>query len=213
MKKLSLIILAIFLIQTECSADFFKKSDVKIQSNSGYVGTLPDLRTEYSGEQSNISLPIFDKTETFHSENNIKPVPRNDPTFANIILKQDKISPYIADLQEFIDIFEKIYDSIDNEENVQRFSSRVYFLNINTDYFKEKYANKPESSYITYTKIIELSQRAQQVSELRTEAEKYKKYLAYTDTGAMYDSRNINNELDDLKVDIERTITLLKETR
>ncbi len=200
------------LTPSSCLGAFFKKDKVDADTSRGYVGTLPDLTKEYKPSESGISTPIFDKTSTFHSENSIKPIPRDDPAFVNIILKKDSTSPYIADLQEFIDMLEQIFDSIENGENVQRFAARVYFLNINTDHFKQKYADRPESSYISYEKIIELSERAKAVSQLRTEAEKYKKYLAYSDTGTVYSPNNIDTQLSELKVSLEHAINLLKNT-
>ena len=212
MKKLCVIMLICILTPSSCLGAFFKKDKVDADTSRGYVGTLPDLTKEYKPSESGISTPIFDKTSTFPSENSIKPIPRDDPAFVNIILKKDSTSPYIADLQEFIDMLEQIFDSIVNWENVQRFAARVYFLNINTDHFKQKYADRPESSYISYEKIIELSERAKAVSQLRTEAEKYKKYLAYSDTGTVYSPNNIDTQLSELKVSLEHAINLLKNT-
>ena len=130
----------------------------------------------------------------------------------NIILKQDKLSPYVSDLQEFIEMLEQIYDSIESGENVQRFAARVYYFKKNAEYFGEKYANEPESSYISYEKILELSAQAQSVANLRTEAEKYKPYLAYTGSGAIYNSNSIDQQLEYLKTEVERIINILKDT-
>ena len=214
MRKLCIIILIIFLAPQTCLGAFFsKKPENAVDTSKGYVGTLPDLTKEHQPSETSVSTPIFDKTKEFNSANEIKPVPRDNPAFVNIILKQDKLSPYVADLQEFIDMLEQIYDSIESEENVQRFAARVYFLNKNAEYFRDKYSDKPESSYISYEKILEVSAHAKSVSELRTEAEKYKPYLAYTGTGAIYNINNINQQLDYLKTEVEDLINVLKETK
>ena len=213
MKKWCIIALILLLAPSCCYGAFFKKQTDEIDSSQGYVGTLPDLTKDQTPSESSISAPIFDKTKDFNSANQIKPIPRDDPAFVNIILKQDKVSPYIADLQEFIDMLEQIYQSIEAQENVQRFAARVYFLNKNAEYFRDKYANKPESSFISYEKIIEISTHAKSVSELRTEAEKYKPYLAYTGSGAIYNSNNIDQQLDFLKAEVEEIINMLKETK
>ena len=213
MKKLYIIALIIFLAPSSCYGAFFKKQTDEIDTSKGYVGTLPDLTKENTPSESAVSPPIFDKTKDFNSANEIKPIPRDDPAFVNIILKQDKVSPYVADLQEFIDMFEQIYESIDSQENVQRFAARVYFLNKNAEYFRDKYANKPESSFVSYEKILELSAHAKSVSELRTEAEKYKPYLACSGSGAIYNSNNIDQQLDFLKAEVEEIINMLKETK
>lgn len=214
MRKLCIILLIIFFAPQTCLGAFFsKKPENAVDTSKGYVGTLPDLTKEHQPSETSVSTPIFDKTKEFNSANEIKPVPRDNPAFVNIILKQDKLSPYVADLQEFIDMLEQIYDSIESEENVQRFAARVYFLNKNVEYFRDKYSDKPESSYISYEKILEVSAHAKSVSELRTEAEKYKPYLAYTGTGAIYNINNINQQLDYLKTEVEDLINVLKETK
>lgn len=216
MKKLCLILLVTILTPTSCFGAFFNKpsSTENVESASrGYIGTLPDLTREQQPSETSVSTPIFDKTKKFNSANEVKPIPRDNPAFVNIILKQDKTSPYINDLQEFIEMLEQIYDSIDSEENIQRFAARVYFLNKNVENFQEKYANRPESSYISYEKILEVSFHAKNVSELRSEAEKYKPYLAYTGSGAVYNLNNINQQLNYLKNEVEELINILKETK
>ncbi len=211
-KLLALLLLTVF-IQNCCYAGFFKKGNNNvIDSSKGYVGTLPDLTQEYSSGEGAVSTPIFDKIQDFHSENKIKPTPKDDPVFVNIILKKDKTSPYVNDIQEFIEMFEQISDSIESEEDVQLFASRVYYLNINTDSFSEKYAGKPESNYSSYKEIINVSNMAKNIAELRRNAEKYKKYLAYTDVGSEYSPNSINTKLFDLKLSIEKVLVTLKNT-
>ena len=92
----------------------------------GYVGTLPDLTRDYEPAEPAQSAPEVNKAKDFNSENEIKPVPRDNPAFVNIILKQDKTSQYVNDLNEFIPILEKIYDLIEDESNVQIFNAKVY---------------------------------------------------------------------------------------
>ena len=213
MRRLCLITLLIFLTQTCSYGAFFKKDDVQAQTSNGYVGKLPDLRGNVIPEEPKQSIPTYEKTTTFHSDNAIKPTPTDDPSFVNIILKQDKMSPYVSDLQEFIDMFEQVLESVENEEDNQRFAARVYYLNINANCFIDKYEGTSESSYESYKKIIEISNKTREISQLRADAERYKKYLTYSDSGSIYSQNNINRELDELKIDIERAITVLKNTK
>ena len=81
----------------------------------------------------------FNLLKIFNSEKALKPVPRDNPAFVNIILKSDKTSQYINDLNEFIPMLENIVDIIDDEENVQVFNAKVYYFNKSADYFKDKY--------------------------------------------------------------------------
>lgn len=210
MKKILIICLLFSLIHSPAFA-FFNYKNQDLYENQGYVGTLPDVTKSFHASEPTQVKPTFEKTKKFNSENELKPVPRDNPAFVNIILKQDKSSPYLNDITEFIDMLEKIYDSIEANENVQLFASRVYFFTKNADYFRDKYEGKAESSYVSFQRLMELSLHANTVAQLRTEAEKYSPYLAYGGTGHIYNENNINEQLQYLKDEIEQTIVVLKE--
>ena len=208
MKKSVLILLIFLSFPISCQGAFFSQENPF--EGQGYVGTLPDLTKNFRPTEPVTTKPVFAETKEFNSENQIKPAPRDNPAFVNIILKQDKSSPYINDLTEFIEMLEKIYESIENKETVQLFASRVYYFNQNADYFRQKYEGKPQSSYISYEKLLELSLQARSVAQLRIEAEKYSPYLAYTGEGKIYNSTNIEEQMEILKDEVEKTITILK---
>lgn len=210
MKKSLILILALILSSGNAFA-FFGKNAIDENEGKGYLGTLPNVTKQYQTSEPAQGTPIFDKTQQFHSVNELKPIPREDPSFVNIILKPDKTSQYINDLNDFILMLEKIYDSIESREDVQKFAAKVYFFNKNADYFRDKYANKPESYFESYQKLLELSLRANTISRLRTEAEKYKPYLAYSGAGKIYNAENIDMQLEYLKNEIETAIVILKE--
>jgi len=209
MRKLVILTLAL-IFSTSNDYAFFGKSEIDTDGK-GYLGTLPNITKPYEPSEPVESAPIFEKTKQFHSINELKPIPRQDPAFVNIILKQDKTSQYINDLNEFIFMLEKIYDSIENGEDVQKFVASVYFFNKNVEFFRDKYLNKPESYYESYQKIMDVSLRAKTLAQLRAEAEKYKPYLAYSGAGRIYDSENIDEQLTLLKYEIETTIVVIKE--
>ena len=198
MKKSLILLFVLIFSANSAFALFGSKNNTDDTEGKGYLGTLPNLTKEHEPNEPSEGAPVFDKTKQFHSVNELRPIPRDDTSFVNIILKPDKTSQYITDLNEFILMLEKLYDSI-------------YFFNKNADYFRDKYANKPESFFISYQKLLELSLRAKTVSNLRTEAEKYKPYLAYSGNGKIYNSANIDQQLDYLKKEIESVIVVLKE--
>lgn len=211
MKKSLIIFFILLSAQVNCYGAVSAKGNPF--EGQGYVGTLPDLTRSFQPSEPVSAKPVINETKKFNSENDIKPVPRDNPAFVNIILKQDKTSPYINDLAEFIDMLEKIYDSIESEENVQRFAARVYFFTQNADYFRQKYENQPESSYVSYEKLLELSHFAKTISQLRTDAEKYSPYLAYSDEGQIYSPNNVREQIGYLKDEIEKTIVILKDAQ
>ena len=189
------------------------KNDLPVEGK-GYVGTLPKLTREYTPEEKSqdkikvIPTPAKD----FNSEEEIKPAPQDDPAFVNIILKKDKTSKYVNDINEFIPMLESIMDMIEEKQNVQLFNAKVYFFNKSVDYFKEKWMGKPESEFLSYKRLLELNTHARSIALLRAEAEKYNPYLAYGSEGYIYNPNNIQEQLGYLKTEIEQTILLLRES-
>lgn len=184
----------------------------------GYVGTLPELTRDYgpsgSGEDGEEEVKSVKPIESkdFNSENEIKPAPNDDPAFVNIILKTEKTSKYANDLNEFILLLENLYDVIEENANVQLFNAKVYYFNRNVDDFRDRYAGKPESSYISYKRLMELNAHTKSIALLRTEAEKYNPYLSYGSAGYIYNPNNIQEQLGFLKTEIQQTIILLRES-
>ncbi len=213
MKKVCrLILIFIFILSFSNIANSKDKLPV---DGKGYIGTLPELTNEYNvknqdenaDNKSVQSIPSKD----FNSENEIKPTPIDNPAFVNIILKTDKTSKYINDLNEFISMLESMYDLIDENQDVQLFNAKVFYFNKSVDYFRDKYADKPESAFISYKKLIELSIHARSIALLRTEAKQYNPYLAYGGAGYIYNPNNIQQQLNYLKTEIRQTIILLRE--
>lgn len=204
MKKL----FAIIFILTLCAPAYSAKNNY---DGMGYVGKLPDVTKSFTPSEAKSTKPVFEQVQNFHSVNQVKPAPRDNPSFVNIILKQDKATQYITDLNEFIPMLEKIYDSIEDKENVQLFNAKVYFFNKNADYLRSKYADKPEGEYISFKKLMEVSTHAKSVALLRSEAQKFNPYLAYGGAGYIYDPNNIDEQLSFLKIEVERALFLLKD--
>ena len=177
----------------------------------GYVGTLPDLTRQYQPSEPKSTKPVIEQVENFHSSDQVKPIPRDNPAFVNIILKQDKTTRYVNDINEFIPMLEKIYDSIEDGENVQLFNAKVYFFNKNADYLRDKYIEKPEGEYISFKRLMDLSTHAKSIALLRAEAQKYNPYLAYSGAGYIYDPDNITQQLEYLKKEVEQAILLLRD--
>ena len=214
MRKLAVLGLAVILSISPCFAwGWWGKKNTSTQEleGKGYVGTLPNVTKNFTTSEPKDAKPIFQGSQEFNSANEIKPVPRDNPAFVNIIMKKEKTSEYINDINEIIPMLEKVYDLIENKENVQRFVASVYFLNQNCEYLRKKYLEKPESSYVSFQKLMEVSMHAKSDSLLKTEAEKYNPYLAYSAKRYIYNNNNINQQLEYLKTELEETIVVLKD--
>lgn len=207
MKKFLLLVLILLSAQI-----VFAKAKPAVPSVAGgYVGTLPNVTERFQTSQPQESKPMFDSVDGFDDRNELKPVPRDNPAFVNIILKKDKTSQYINDINYVIPIIEKIEKLIEGNKDIQKFSAEAYFLKINADSLRDKYQNKSEESYVSFKKLMQLNMHIQTVSLLRTESAIYSPYLAYTDKGYIYASNNIDKQLEYLLKEIQDTLIILKE--
>lgn len=218
MRKLFTIILLIIFSSTASYGWGWKKESVEPKESygnegKGYVGTLPDVSKNFAGPEAKKTKPLYENSKKFNSAEELKPIPRDNPAFVNIILKQDKKSPYLNDLNEILNQLENILICIDENYNVQKFNAKVYFLNKTVEYLQEKYNGMPESSFVSFQKLLTLNTHAKSIATLRLEAEKYRPYLAYTGAGYLYNDNVINQQLDYLKTEIEDTIVVIKDAK
>lgn len=190
-----------------------KKESAKNPTGPGYVGTLPDLSDGFQKSKPQQTQPLFEYQDGFNDQNSLKPIPRNNPAFVNIIMKQDKTSQYINDLNDIIPIIEKVETCIENKNNVQQFNAATYYLKENVEYLRDKYKNKAEESYISFNALMELNTQVQSVSQLRLEREAYSPYVTAAGSGNAFTQNNIDIQLDYLLENIKNTLIILKETR
>ncbi|MFI3301413.1 MAG: hypothetical protein R3Y28_08365 [Candidatus Gastranaerophilales bacterium] len=207
MVRAFIMILCLFLAT---NTSFAKKEEIDT-TGKGYVGTLPELSSESVSDEPDSTKPVYKHTKNFNSSQEVKPAPRDNPSFVNIILKSDKNSQYLNDINEFIPMLEKIFYSIEQKESLQLFVARVYFLNEHCNYLRDKYLNKPESNFISFRELMKTNLHAQSISLLRVEAKRFSPYLAYSEAGSVYNEFNIDQQLEYLKIEIEETIYALKD--
>ena len=213
MKKIILLFIIISLA-LPCQAAFWNKKDKALElenAGKGYAGTLPNLENKFQKKEQKVSTPIFESQRDFNDPADLKPVPRDNPAYLNIIKKNDKTSQYILDANEIIPIIEKLMDCIEEEGTVQLFCTRANVLAMNIDSLIEKYEGQPESYYESFRKLVEINQYVKSIAQLRKEAITYQRYLAYQNTGSIYNPENINNQLQYLLDELSATVILLKE--
>ena len=212
MKKLvALFIVLSFALPSQ--AFFWNKKNKALEQElqgKGYAGTLPNIEDKVEKTKTQVAEPMFEPQQ-FDNPEELKPVPRDNPAFIDIIQKKEKTSQYVTDANNIIPMLEKLYDSIDENESVQLFVSKGNLLTVNIDYLAQKYDGKPESYYESFRKLIEVNRYVKTVMTLRKEAAKYQRFMAYTESGSIYSPANIEQQLDYLKEEINSAILLLRE--
>lgn len=184
-----------------------------IMPQKGYTGELPDISARFQTYKEVESEPVFEYTDGFNDPYAIKPSPRDNPAFVNIILKQDKTSQYINDLNEIISLLEILETTLEKEESLQVFSARAYNLKKNVEYFRNKYKDRPESAFASYHELMQLNTQVQALSNLRREGEVYSPYITASSNGNAFSKNNINLQSDYLLQNIRATLVILKEAK
>ena len=213
MKKVVLLLIA-FSMALPSHAWFWERKDKALEAElqgKGYAGTLPDLNKNAQPKQKKVTTPIFESQNGFNNPSDLKPVPKDNPAFINIISKKDKTSTYIIDANEIIPLIERLADTIEEEGNVQLFVTRANVLSMNIDHLITKYDGQPESYYESFKKLIEINQSVKTLAQLRREAVTYQRYLAYQASGSIYNPTNINQQLQYLLEELNNTVILLKQ--
>lgn len=179
---------------------------------SGYRGTLPDISANFVTQRKDIksnTRPIFN-TKNQNSDN-LKHAPRENPQYIDIILKKDKSTPYLNDLNDVISLLEKMKKCIDSNGNVQKFNAIASSIIDHADYMAEKYADSPERYYISFVKLQSIAAEARNIATLRCESQVYIKYLTYQGDGQIYSKDSINNQITLFKEQLEIAIRILKD--
>ena len=213
MKKI-IICLMVLSFALPSQAFFWKKKDSQLErelQGKGYAGTLPNLGDKIEKSKTKVTTPIFESQEGFNNPADLKPVPKDNPAFINIIQKKDKTSQYLNDANEIIPMLEKLADCIDDNESLQLFITKANLLTLNIDNLAQKYDGKPESYFESFRKLQEVNRYVKSISTLRREAVTYQRYLAYSSSGSVYNPENIQQQLQYLLEEINSAILLLRE--
>lgn len=181
---------------------------------AGYVGTLPNIEAEFSylrkEHSEKASAPYSVKELDKQNESKLKPIPRDNENYVDIIIKKDKSSNYMNDVNKIILILEKLRKCLNTQQEIQMFNAIVSNLIDNVEYLRVEYKDKPESNYLSYNRLIQLSAQARDAANFRTQGLAAQKYLPYTATDNIYTKQNLDNKLDSLLNNVNDTIFILK---
>lgn len=208
MKKLFISIFILFLISGNAFASIDSATG---EIRRGYMGTLPDVTQRFDRQRSELARPAFSDVETFRDKNELKPVPRDNPAYIDLIVKKHKLSPYTNDINDAIPLVESMIEAINHNLNIQKFVARVNAFNDWMSYFKSKYKDKPEAYYISFQKLVEIDFQSHYLATIKYESRLYNPYLPYSGEGAMYSPKAIQTQTNALLVELKKTLEILKD--
>ncbi len=187
---------------------------VIITTGAGYVGTLPDVEAEFDylrkESSENAQAPYSVEELDKQNEEKLKPVPRENENYVDIIIKKDGTTDYLKDVNSVILILEKLRKCLNTDRNIQKFNAIVSNLIDNVAYITSEYKGKPESNYLSYNRLNTLSAQARDVANFRMNAQKYQSYIPYTSSENIYTKENIDAKMEALLVNVNETIFILK---
>ena len=186
-----------------------------ICTGAGYRGSLPNIEAEFEAQRETIpqpTKPIFNTSGPNNLNPKFKKVPRENPQYIDIILKKDKTSPYINDLNDVIAILEKMKKCIDNNGSVQKFNAIASSVIDHADFMAKKYADRPEKYYISFVKLQNIAAEARTLATLRCESQVYIKYLTYQGEGQIYSPDSIKAQIELFREQLDITIRILKDS-
>ncbi len=208
MKKIFSIL---FILLFTSNISFASTDSATGEVRKGYLGTLPDVTQRFDKQRSELAKPAFDNVPTFRDKNDLKPVPRDNPAYIDLIVKKQKLSPYTTDINDAIPLVESMIEAINHKLNIQKFVARVNAFNDWMTYFKQKYKDKPEAYYISFQKLVEIDFQSHYLATIKYESQLYNPYLPYGGEGAMYSPKSIAIQEKALLNELEKTLVILKE--
>lgn len=188
---------------------------VIITTGAGYVGTLPDVEAEFSylkkqGSSEQSMAPFSIEELDKQNEKELKPIPRDNDNYVDIIIKKDKTTKYLNDVNSVIMILEKLRVCLNTDQNIQRFNAIISNLIDNIEYIRVEYSNKPESNYLSYSRLLNISAEAREVASFRMQGAASEKYLPYTSEQNIYTKETLQNKMDSLLNNVNETLFVLK---
>ena len=187
---------------------------VIVTTGAGYVGTLPDIDAEFSYMKKKTpekaQAPFSVKELDEKTQQSLKPIPREDDSYIDIIVKKDKTTKYLKDVNGVIIVLEKLRRCLNTNQDIQMFNAIVSNFIDNVEYIRVEYKDKPESNYLSYNRLLVISQHSREVANFRTQGYATQKYMPYTSDKNIYTKEALEAKLETLLNEVNETIFILK---
>ncbi len=217
MKKRFASLLLLLLLGAQTAPVFafslFKSKESKSSESvpsTGYKGTLPNIDRyfEYKKEGTQ-SAPEKIKEGTPGSAELMK-APLNDDLFLDVIIKKEGPSPYLKDMLSILDLLEKIYYTLLEENfNVQKYNAQVNLLDLNVSTLLKTYSSSSYSASPAYTWAQRASYCAKTFGNLIYDANYYSRYVPITD--GQYSVKNIQKEKEKLIGELDKAAFAIRQ--
>ena len=186
---------------------------ILLTTAAGYEGILPDIQSamSYKVKKQTVKQTPFNNTKGEEvKQKDLKKIPKENKEYVDIVVKKDKTSEYVKDIQYVITVLEKFKNYIEDGVNVQMFNACANSYIDYAYYIQMKYKNRHEKYYASYRAITGIIEDTRNAAKLRAEAAAYTKYLPYSGEGEKYSKENIDKNSQELLKKIYDTLFVLK---
>ena len=179
--------------------------------SQGYYGTLPNIKGDFQYKQSTppsttSELDAYIPPDKIEDES-LKQAPYSDPLFLDVIVKKEKQSNYVNDIQKTKLALTNLKKCIEEQGDIQRFNGCVNMVELYCKNLQKKYENKSESLKESYIDILNTNYHAKVLGNLMYDANYYSRYIP-TQQG-QYSKSNIENKKQALLKRINKTLFLI----
>ena len=140
-------------------------------------------------------------------DKNLKKAPYDDALFLDVIVKKDKVSEYLNDIQRTKFALNNLKKCIEENGDIQRFNGCVNVIDLYVKNLKLKYQDKSESLKESYIDILTTNYYAKVLGNLLYDSNYYARYIPVSQ--GKYSEQNIQNEKQKLLARINRTLFLI----
>ena len=191
-----------------------KSKKAKKQKNDknpqGYWGTLPNVSRDFEYKRKTSIKP--DKPDAYIPEgeleqDNLKPAPTDDTLFLDVIVKKEKASNYVNDIQKVKYALNNLKKCIEENGDIQHFNGCVNVIELYSKNLQSKYENKSDSLRESYIDILNTNYHAKVLGNLLYDANYYSRYVPVQE--GQYSKENIKNKKQDLLKRINKTLFLI----
>lgn len=177
---------------------------------AGYNGKLPNISSEFAYKSQTPAQSYLPHTPNSEENPTLKPVPKENKTYIEVVVKKNKTIEYTKDISRIEKIIEKLKICIEQGQDIQRFNAITSNLIDHIALLQTTYRGKQESNYLSYKSLITLSTKARDIAILKTESQVYNKYLPYSTAGAPYKKDNVAAKEKALLSSINETLYVIK---
>lgn len=204
------IVLTFLILSLISPTPVFAKKIMPKTQETGYKGTLPNIERyfEYKKDSQRYNPQNDIKGGTPNSGKLIK-APTDDDLFLDIIVKKEKYSPYVKDILDIMNLFEKLRISLIGENDIQKYNAQVNVIDLHVGNLVKNYGYGSYSVSDSYIWSQRIAYKAKLLGNLMYDANYYSRYMPVTD--GQFSSRNIKKEKDNLVQELERAIFSLKQ--